>query len=101
MPRQRLVCAWLRYPNIARAWALRCRSASVCIAPSDTMRFRHAAWLLAGLLAAAPALAAQRVIIITDSLTAHAERLNVQKGAQWLGQIARWRFGDYAVVSSK
>jgi len=47
------------------------------------------------------ALAAQRVIIITDSLAAHAERLNVQQGAQWLGQIARWRFGDYAVVSSK
>jgi len=57
--------------------------------------------LLAALLAAAPALAAQRVIIITDSLAAHAERLNVQRGAQWPGQIARWRFGDYAVVSSK
>jgi hypothetical protein len=65
------------------------------------MRLRHAAWLLAGLLAAAPALTAQRVIILTDSLTAHAERLDVQKGAQWAGHIARWRFGDCAVVSSK
>jgi hypothetical protein len=61
---------------------------------------RIAVWLLAGLLAAPP-VAAQLVIMITDSLAAHAERLNVQKGAQWAGQIARWRFGDYAVVSSK
>ncbi len=65
------------------------------------MRFRRPVWFLAALLAAPSALAAQRVIIITDSLQAHAERLNVEKGAQWLGHIARWRFGEYAVVSSQ
>src|SRR6266704_2419895 len=64
------------------------------------MSIPRAVWFVAGLLAAVPALVAQRVIIITDSLATHAERLNVQQGAQWLGQIARWRFGDYAVVSS-
>jgi hypothetical protein len=65
------------------------------------MKARLAAWLLAGLLAAPPALAAQKTIILSDSLAAHAERLTVKKGAQWVGQIARWQLGDYAVVSSK
>jgi len=57
--------------------------------------------LLAGLLTVPPAVVAQKTIIISDSLAAHAERLKVDKGTQWLGHIARWRLGDYAVVSSK
>jgi len=66
-----------------------------------TLSAVRAVWLLAGLLTTPPALAAQKTIIISDSLAANAERLNVKKGAQWIGQIALWRLGDYAVVSSK
>jgi hypothetical protein len=65
------------------------------------MKACRGVWFLAGLLTAPPALDAQTTIIISDSLAAHAERLNVKKGAQWIGQIARWRVGDYAVVSSR
>ena len=44
---------------------------------------------------------AQKNIIISDSLTANAEKLNVKMGTQWFGKIWKFRFGDYAVVSSK
>jgi hypothetical protein len=44
---------------------------------------------------------AQKDIIISDSLTANAEKLNVKMGTQWFGKIWKFRFGDYAVVSSK
>ena len=57
--------------------------------------------LFAGLVAAPAVSAAQKTIRISDSLVGNAERLRVKKGAQWMGQIARWRFGDYAVVSGK
>ena len=63
--------------------------------------------LLAGLaifalavLAALPASAAHRNIVVSDSLLANADQLKVKMGAQWMG-IHKWRVGDYAVVSSK
>ncbi len=65
------------------------------------MKVFRAVLFLAGLVAAPPVSAAQKTIVISDSLVGNAERLSVKKGAQWMGQIARWRFGDYAVVSSK
>ena len=54
-----------------------------------------------GLLAAPPPSAAQKTIIISDSLVANSDRLKVNNPAQWLGRVAGWRFGDYAVASSK
>src|SRR2546426_3779214 len=56
---------------------------------------------LAGLVAAPPVSAAQKTIRISDSLARNGERLKVERGAQWMGHIGKWRFGDYAVVSGK
>ena len=64
------------------------------------MKVLRAVLLLAGLLAALPATAAHKNIAISDTLTANADQLKVKMGAQWLG-IHKWRFGDYAVLSSK
>jgi hypothetical protein len=61
----------------------------------------RAALLLAGVLVALPAWAAPETIAISDSLVAHADRLNIKVGGQWFGRISKWRIGDYAVVSSK
>jgi len=55
----------------------------------------------AGLLAALPASAANKNIILSDSLLANADKWEVKQGAQWAGHIHQWRFGDYAVVASK
>lgn len=44
---------------------------------------------------------AQKEIIISDDLTANAIKLNVKMGAQTMGKIWNFRFGDYAVASSK
>jgi len=44
---------------------------------------------------------AQKNIIISDSLTANSEKLNVKMGTQSFGKIWRFRFGEYKVVSSK
>lgn len=44
---------------------------------------------------------AQKDIIISDSLAANCEKLNVKMGTQWMGKIWKFHFGDYAVVSSK
>lgn len=44
---------------------------------------------------------AQRTIVISDSLGAHADILDVKKGAVWMGSMPAWSFGSYAVVSSK
>ncbi len=44
---------------------------------------------------------AQKDIVISDSLAANASKLNVKLGVQWFGKIWKFRFGDYAVVSSK
>ncbi len=57
--------------------------------------------LFAGLVAAPAVSAAQKTIRISDSLARNAERLKVERGAQWMGHIGKWRFGDYAVVSGK
>jgi hypothetical protein len=65
------------------------------------MKVLCAVAFLAGLVIAVPASAMQHTIVISDSLAGHADKLAVKKGASWLGRIAAWRFGDYAVVSSK
>jgi len=57
--------------------------------------------LVAGLVAAPGVCPAQKTIRISDSLARNAERLKVERGAQWMGHIGKWRFGDYAVVSGK
>ncbi|HMH35024.1 MAG TPA: hypothetical protein VK543_18440 [Puia sp.] len=44
---------------------------------------------------------AQKNIVISDSLTAQAEKLNVKMGGQGLGKMWKMSFGEYAVVSSK
>jgi hypothetical protein len=62
-----------------------------------TFRF---ALVLIGLLAALPASAAPKHIIISDSLLANADPWDVKRGGHWMG-INKWRFGDYAVVTSK
>src|SRR5450432_3568264 len=43
----------------------------------------------------------QKTLIISDSLAANAEKLEVKMGSQGFGKIWKFRFGDYAVVSSK
>ena len=57
--------------------------------------------LITGLLATHPSLAAQKTIRLRDTLAGRADRLDVKKGTQSAGHIAKWRFGDYAVVASK
>jgi len=57
--------------------------------------------VLAGLLVAPPVFAGQKYIVISDSLAANAEQLDVKSGAQWMGKIRKWRFGEYAVATSK
>lgn len=44
---------------------------------------------------------AQKDIVISDSLNANADKMNVKMGTQWMGKIWKMRFGDYAVASSK
>src|SRR5438132_1498514 len=65
------------------------------------MKVFGAVLFFAGLVAAPAVSAAQQTIRISDSLARNAERLKVEKGAQWMGHIGKWRFGDYAVVSGK
>lgn len=43
----------------------------------------------------------QKNIVISDSLNANADKMNVKMGSQTVGKIWKFRFGDYAVVSSK
>jgi len=64
------------------------------------MNVFRAGWVL-GLLAAPPVSAAQKTILINDTLTANADKLKVNNPAQHTGRIAGWRFGDYAVATSK
>jgi len=40
-------------------------------------------------------------IIIDDELASHSEPLKVKMGTQGFGKIAKWKFGDYAVVESR
>ena len=44
---------------------------------------------------------AQKDIIISDTLSANADRMPVKMGVQWMGKMWKFHFGDYAVVSSK
>jgi hypothetical protein len=44
---------------------------------------------------------AQKTIVISDSLTAHAEKFTIKMGSLWMGKIKNFGFGDYAMVSSK
>src|SRR5437867_613597 len=65
------------------------------------MKAFRAVLVLAGLLVVLPASAAQEFIVISDSLAANADMLNVKEGSQGWGHISKWRIGDYTVVSSK
>lgn len=65
------------------------------------MKTRRLLVILAGLFAALPLSATQPQILISDNLAANANTWPVDKGAQWLGKMAKWHFGDYKVVSSK
>jgi hypothetical protein len=65
-----------------------------------TMNVFSAAWFL-GLLVVPSVTASQKTILISDTLAANADRLKVNNPAQWTGRIAGWRFGDYAVATSK
>jgi len=53
------------------------------------------------ILLSTTAFSQHKKIIISDSLSANSDKLSVKQGAQWPGRISRFRFGDYAVVSSK
>lgn len=64
------------------------------------MNVFRAAWVL-GLLAAPSVTAAQKTIRISDTLVANADKLKVNNPSQGMGHIAGWRFGDYAVATSK
>ena len=64
------------------------------------MNVFRVAWVL-GLLGTPSVTAAQKTILISDTLAANADKLKVNNPAQWLGRIAGWRFGDYAVATSK
>ena len=55
---------------------------------------------IVGLLAALPASAAPKHILLSDSLLANADRWDVKRGDHWVG-MNRWSFGDYAVVANK
>lgn len=44
---------------------------------------------------------AQKIIVISDSLAVHGEKMNVKLGSKGPGKIWKMHFGDYAVVSSK
>jgi hypothetical protein len=55
---------------------------------------------IVGLLAAAPAFAGTKHILISDSLLAIADQWDVERGDRWVG-MNRWCFGDYGVVASK
>ena len=44
---------------------------------------------------------AQKNIVISENLTSNSELLKVKMGAQRMGKIMKFSFGDYAVVSSK
>jgi hypothetical protein len=56
----------------------------------------------AGCILLSPATgAAQKTVAIAEDLSANAIVLKVKMGTQWPGRVAKWRFGDYAVGSSK
>lgn len=57
--------------------------------------------ILSILLLIAKITEAQKDIVVNDSLATNSEKLNVKMGTQWMGKIWQFRFGDYAVVSSK
>ena len=44
---------------------------------------------------------AQKDIVVSDSLNANADKMNVKMGTQGMGKIWKFRFGDYAVTTSK
>ena len=47
------------------------------------------------------AVAQQKEIVIDADLAAHAEKMKVKMGTQWMGKIFKFKFGDYAVTDSK
>ncbi len=65
-----------------------------------SMNVFRSALCLAGLLAAVPASAKPKHILISDSLLAHADPWDVKRNDRWVG-MNRWSFGGYTVVASK
>ena len=53
------------------------------------------------LLFTAFAQAQGKELIISKELAENSEMLKVKMGAQWMGKIWKFKFGDYAVVDSK
>jgi hypothetical protein len=43
----------------------------------------------------------QRTLVLSDSLTAHADVFPVKMGSMGFGKISKYHFGEYSVVSSK
>ena len=64
------------------------------------MKVLRSVLLVAGVLAALPASAKPKHILISDSLLANADQWDVKRNDRWEG-MNRWAFGDYAVVASK
>jgi hypothetical protein len=58
-------------------------------------------YIIGFLLALGGPAEAQKNIIISDSLAANADKLKVNLGSLWMGEIRKFSFGDYAIVSSK
>ena len=64
------------------------------------MKALRSAVVIAGLLAALPASAGPKHILISDSLLANADQWNVKRKDRWVG-MNRWTFGEFGVVASK
>jgi hypothetical protein len=65
------------------------------------MTYQFKIYIFSYLLALAQFTQAQKNIVISDTLNASADKLNVKVGTQWFGKIWKFHFGEYAVVSSK
>lgn len=64
------------------------------------MKLLRSALFLAGLLAALPAFAGPKHILISDSLSAESEPWDVKRHDKWTG-TNHWEFGEFHVISSK
>jgi hypothetical protein len=64
------------------------------------MKAFRSALSIVGLLAALPASAAPKHILISDSLLTNADQWDVRRNDHWVG-MNKWAFGDYAVGASK
>ena len=65
------------------------------------MHIRFTQFLVAAILIIPASISAQKNIIIDESLAANADQYKVKMGTQAFGKIWKFRFGNYAVLSSK